>query len=111
MFGGNADVRAFNQTRHGLLEHDASISRGDLAFGDNLHFNETLFTVLADANPGVDYYNVTSAGQVMHVRLAGSLANNPNITSTAKELILRRGESAVYLGVMGDPLTGVAKKE
>ncbi|KAJ7814792.1 hypothetical protein B0H13DRAFT_2463949 [Mycena leptocephala] len=76
---------------HGLLEHDASISRGDIAFGDNLHFNETLFTVLADANPGVDYYNVTSAGQVMHARLADSLANNPNVTSTAKELILHSG--------------------
>ncbi|KAJ7835590.1 Cloroperoxidase [Mycena leptocephala] len=96
---------------HGLLEHDASVSRGDAAFGDNLHFNETLFTVLADANPGVDYYNVTSAGQVMHARLADSLARNPNVTSTAKELILRAGESAIYLGVMGDPLTGVAKKE
>jgi hypothetical protein len=47
----------------------------------------------------------------MHARLADSLANNPNVTSTAKELILRSGESAVYLGVMGDPLTGVAKKE
>ncbi|KAJ6460577.1 Cloroperoxidase [Mycena sanguinolenta] len=89
---------------HGLIEHDASISRGDVAFGDNLTFNETLFTVLADANPGVDYYNVTSAGQVMHARLADSVARNPN-------LILRSGESAFYLGIMGDPLTGVAKKE
>ncbi|KAJ6582238.1 Cloroperoxidase [Mycena capillaripes] len=96
---------------HGLLEHDASISRGDAALGDNLHFNETLFMVLADANPGVDYYNVTSAGQVMRARLADSLANNPNVTSTPKEFILRSGESAAYLSVMGDPLTGVAKKE
>ncbi|KAJ6460561.1 Cloroperoxidase [Mycena sanguinolenta] len=95
---------------HGLIEHDASISRGDFAFGDNLAFNETLFTVLADANPGVDYYNVTSAGQVMHARLADSVARNPNVTSTPKELILRSGESAFYLSVMGDPLTGVAKK-
>ncbi|KAF8202720.1 Cloroperoxidase [Mycena galopus ATCC 62051] len=96
---------------HSLIEHDASISRGDAAFGDNLSFNETLFTVLANANPGVDYYNVTSAGQVMHARLADSVARNPNLTSTPKELLLRSGESAFYLGVMGDPLTGVAKKE
>ncbi|KAJ6460551.1 Cloroperoxidase, partial [Mycena sanguinolenta] len=96
---------------HGLIEHDASISRGNVAFGDNLAFNETLFTVLADANPGVDYYNAMSAGQVMHARLADSVARNPNVTSTPKELILRSGESAFYLSVMGDPLTGVAKKE
>ncbi|KAJ7432419.1 Chloroperoxidase [Mycena galericulata] len=113
LLSGNEDVSLTLDALklHGLLEHDASISRGDAALGDNLHFNETLFTVLADANPGVDYYNVTSAGQVMHARLADSLANNPNVTSTPKELILRSGESAVYLSVMGDPLTGVAKKE
>ncbi|KAJ7705606.1 Cloroperoxidase [Mycena rosella] len=96
---------------HNLIEHDASISRGDFASGDNLHFNETLFSTLADANPGVDYYNATSAGQVQQERLAISLATNPNITNTLKEFLLRCRESALYLSVMGDPLTGVAPKK
>ncbi|KAJ7705604.1 Chloroperoxidase, partial [Mycena rosella] len=95
---------------HNLVEHDASISRGDFALGDNLHFNETNFSTLANANPGVDYYNATSAGQVQQERLAISLATNPNITNTLKEFLLRGRESALYLSVMGDPLTGVALK-
>jgi hypothetical protein len=94
-----------------MIEHDASLSRQDFALGDNLNFNETVFTTLANANPGVDYYNTTSAGQVMHARLADSLANNPNITNSPKSIGLRGVESALYLSVMGDPLTGIAPKK
>ncbi|KAJ7262422.1 Cloroperoxidase [Mycena rebaudengoi] len=96
---------------HNLIENDASLSRGDFAFGDNLHFNETIFSTLANSNPGVDYYNPTSAGQVQHDRLAISLATNPNITNTPKETQQRSGASALYLSVMGDPVTGVAPKK
>lgn len=96
---------------HNLIEHDASISRQDFALGDNLHFNETIFTTLANANPGVDFYNATSAGQVMHDRLAISLATNPNITNTPKEFLLRVRESGLYLSIMGNPMTGVASKQ
>ncbi|KAJ7704120.1 Cloroperoxidase [Mycena rosella] len=96
---------------HNLIEHDASISRNDLALGDNLHFNETVFSTLANANPGVDYYNATSAGQVQYARLADSVARNPNITNTLKEFVTRSAESALYLSVMGDPLTAVAPKK
>jgi len=96
---------------HNLIEHDASLSRGDFALGDNLHFNETIFTTLANSNPGVDYYNATSASQVQDSRLAISLATNPNITNTGKEFDVRTRESALYLSVMGNILTGVAPKK
>ncbi|KAJ7853598.1 Chloroperoxidase [Mycena leptocephala] len=96
---------------HNLIEFDASLSRSDFAVGDNLHFNETIFSTLANSNPGVDYYNVTSASEVQRARLADSLAINPNITNTLKELLFRTGTSALYLSVMGDPLTGVAPKK
>jgi hypothetical protein len=59
----------------------------------------------------VDYYNITSAGQVMHERLAISLATNPNVTNTPKEILLRSGTSAFYLMLMGDAFTGVAPKK
>ncbi|KAJ7275950.1 Cloroperoxidase, partial [Mycena rebaudengoi] len=96
---------------HNLLESDASLSRGDFALGDNLRFNETIFSTLANSNPTVDYYNITSAGQVQHDRLAISLATNPNITNTPKEIQGRSGASAFYLSVMGDPVTGIAPKK
>ncbi|KAJ7493559.1 Cloroperoxidase, partial [Mycena latifolia] len=96
---------------HNLIEHDASISRNDFAVGDNLHFNETVFSTLANANPGVNYYNATSAGLVQRDRLANSVAINPNVTNTLKEFLLRSRESALYLSIMGDPLTAVAPKK
>ncbi|KAJ6598218.1 Peroxidase, family 2-domain-containing protein [Mycena vulgaris] len=96
---------------HNLIEHDASLSRNDVALGDNLHFNETIFVTLANANPSADYYNATSAAEVQNARLAMSLATNPNITNTFKELAVRTVESGFYLSVMGDPLTGVAPKK
>jgi hypothetical protein len=80
----------YNQIhRHNLVEHDPSISRNDLVIGDNLHFNETVFSKLANVNPGVDFYNATFAGQVMHDRLADSLAQNPTTTNTRKKFELR----------------------
>ncbi|KAJ7714323.1 Cloroperoxidase [Mycena maculata] len=96
---------------HNLIEHDASISRQDFAIGDNLHFNETIFSTLANANPGVDYYDPTSAGQVQHARLANSVAINPNVTNTMKEFLLRSRESSLYLSIFGNISTGVAPKE
>ncbi|KAJ6510803.1 Cloroperoxidase [Mycena sanguinolenta] len=97
---------------HSLIEHDASVSRNDLAVtGDSLHFNETIFSTLTNSNPGVDYYNATSAAQVQNERLAISLATNPNITNTPKEFDIRTREAGLYLSVMGDPLTGVALKK
>lgn len=99
------------ESRHNLLEVDASLSRNDFALGDNLHFNETTFSTLVNSNPGVDYYNATSAGHVQRARPADPPAINPNVTNTLKELDFRTGASAQYLSVMGDPLTGVAPKK
>ncbi|KAJ7579896.1 Cloroperoxidase [Mycena floridula] len=96
---------------HNNIEHDASLSRGDFALGDNLHFNETIYQTLANSNPGVDFFNATSAGQVQKERLAISQATNPNNINTSKEFGARTGQSALYLSVFGDPITGVAPKE
>ncbi|KAK7039906.1 Chloroperoxidase [Favolaschia claudopus] len=96
---------------HGLIEHDASLSRVDAALGDPLHFSEQIFSTLAHSNPGVNYYNTTSAGHVQFARLADSLKKNPNVTNTPHEFKIRTRESAFYLSVMGEPLTGIAPKK
>ncbi|KAK7051531.1 hypothetical protein VNI00_004506 [Paramarasmius palmivorus] len=99
---------------HNAVEHDASLSRSDYALGSNYIFNATLYNeTLANSNPGVDYYNVTSAGLVQKARLADSLTRNPNVRNTIKEVTIRNGESALYLCTMGgcaDP-TGKAPKK
>jgi hypothetical protein len=99
--------------RHNIVEHDASISRNDFGdgTGDNVHFNETTFAVLANANPGKDYYDPTSAGEVQQTRLAHSIATNPLLVNTRKEFVLRSRESGLYLSIFGSALTGIAPKK
>ncbi|KAJ7750829.1 Peroxidase, family 2-domain-containing protein [Mycena metata] len=98
---------------HNIVEHDASISRNDFGdgSGDNVHFNETTFSTLANSNPGKDTYDPTSAGLVQKQRLADSVANNPLLVNTKKEFTLRSRESGLYLSIFGDPTTGVAPKK
>ncbi|KAJ7608015.1 Cloroperoxidase [Mycena polygramma] len=113
------DVNSFDKLSldaldlHNLIEHDASISRNDFGdgTGDNVHFNETTFSTLANSNPGKSYYDPASAGAVQRARLAHSVATNPNVTNTRKEFLLRSRESALYLSIMGNPLTGEAPKK
>ncbi|KAJ6468630.1 Cloroperoxidase, partial [Mycena vitilis] len=115
-----ADVNSFDKLSldaldlHNLIEHDASISRNDFGpdgTGDNVHFNETTFSTLVNSNPGKDYYEPASSGDVQRLRLAHSVATNPNVTNTRKEFLLRSRESALYLSIFGNPLTGEAPKK
>ncbi|KAJ7607503.1 Cloroperoxidase [Roridomyces roridus] len=96
---------------HNLVEHDASISRQDWALGDNLNFNETLFSVMANINPESDFYSPETAAQVQKMRLDDSIARNPSVTNTDKEFQLRCRESALYLSIFGNTTTGVAPKQ
>ncbi|KAL0065164.1 hypothetical protein AAF712_007834 [Marasmius tenuissimus] len=85
---------------HGNIEHDASVSRVDKEPGDHLPFNEEVFSILANSNPGVDYYNTTSTGIVQKIRLEQSQAENPKLVNTVREIQIRTRESALYLAVM-----------
>ncbi|KAK7049755.1 hypothetical protein VNI00_005786 [Paramarasmius palmivorus] len=96
---------------HGNIEHDASVSRQDRDLGDNVKFNEDIYTTLANSNPGMDYYDAISAGMVQQARMEQSQATNPTFRNTIKEFSIRTRESALYLMVMGDPETGMAPKK
>ncbi|EEB95661.1 hypothetical protein MPER_05330, partial [Moniliophthora perniciosa FA553] len=96
---------------HGNIEHDASVSRQDRDLGSNVVFDEEIYTTLANSNPGVDYYDTTSAGLVQKARMEQSRATNPNFRNTIKEFLIRTRESALYLTVMGNPETGMAPKQ
>ncbi|KAF9032678.1 Cloroperoxidase [Hymenopellis radicata] len=96
---------------HGNIEHDASVSRMDEALGSNWEFNEEIYSVLANSNPGSDNYNASSAGAVQHERLQQSLRDNNQTHNTLSEMTIRTRESALYLSVMGNATTGEAPKK
>jgi hypothetical protein len=66
---------------------------------------------MLNSNPGFDFYNATSQGQVQKARLSESKATNPNAKNTKKEFAIRTRESGLLLSVMGNVTTGVAPKE
>lgn len=97
---------------HENIEHDASLSRNDIYFGDNYSFNETFFSTLVNvSDPSSLAYNATDAGKAMKTRLEQSMATNPELINTSKEYVIRSREASLYLAVMGNATTGVAKKE
>lgn len=83
----------------------------DEALGSNWEFSEDVYSTLANSNPGVDYYNTTSAGEVQRLRLLDSIRDNNETHSTFSELTIRTRESVLYLTVMGNLTTGEAPKE
>ncbi|KAF5361316.1 hypothetical protein D9758_010258 [Tetrapyrgos nigripes] len=98
---------------HETFEHDISLSREDFNVdpnNDNIHFNETVFTTLANSNPGVDYYNATSAGFVQKDRQAIQNAVNPQLINNVKGFKIRTRESSLYIAVMGNITDGVATR-
>ncbi|KAF7296255.1 HEME-HALOPEROXIDASE domain-containing protein [Mycena chlorophos] len=98
---------------HNLIEHDASLSRSDYqnGTGDALHFNATIYSVMANSNPGSDYYNLTSTARVMYERLQYSIATNPTLINTMNEVTGRAATAALALTSMGNATTGVAPKK
>lgn len=92
------------------IEHDASLSRADyyLDNGDNYSFNETIFdTVLAYYN-GMENTSIPVAAKAKYNRVQTESKRDPKFTYTPQQFILSYGETALYLSVMGDPITGIA---
>lgn len=90
-----------------LLEHDASLSRQDYFLGDDLHFNQATFdTVLSHFTGPVT--TIQEASDARYARVKDSLARNPKVVYGARQLVLSYGETALYMSIMGDPVTGKA---
>lgn len=97
-----------NLDLHDLIEHDSSLSRNDIYFGDNHSFdNDKWQEVLAYAN-GSQTFDITSGAKAKYHRLQEQRRLNPELTYTPLQFVLSYGETALYLSVMGDPITGVA---
>ncbi|TQS33982.1 hypothetical protein Golomagni_05655, partial [Golovinomyces magnicellulatus] len=91
-----------------LIEHDASLSREDTYFGDALHFNQGVFDQVLAYFHDTDTATIPAASNARYARVKDSQATNPNVVYGARQLVLSYGETALYLSVMGDPVTGKA---
>ncbi|KAK4701101.1 hypothetical protein P7C70_g5137, partial [Phenoliferia sp. Uapishka_3] len=98
-----------NLDKHGVIEHDASLSRQDFHLGNNALFNQTLFDVVLGQLPaGATNFDFASAAAGRWQRVVDSKAKDPSFVYTPKELVLSYGETALYLSVLGSPISGGA---
>ncbi|KAK0935201.1 ccr4 associated factor [Friedmanniomyces endolithicus] len=108
--------------KHGYIEHDVSLSRNDIAFGDNSTFSKAVFEPLLQTyeasatRQGSNDAVKTSwktASEVRYARVKASKgkhdAEGGEWTYGLKESILSYGESALYLNLLGKD--GVAPLE
>lgn len=89
--------------RHNILEHDASLSRQDAFFGNNLVFDPTVFS--ETRGHWQETIDVPQAAAARMSRIQTSNLTNPTFgfTNIGKQFSV--GESAAYLIVLGNKTT------
>ena len=90
------------------IEHDASLSRLDFYQGDDHSFNNATWQTVVAYTQGSETFNISSAAHAKYNRVQTQRKVNPTFSYGPREFILSYGETALYLSVMGDPVTGIA---
>lgn len=97
--------------KHNFIEHDVSLSRGDIAFGSNSDYSPEEFKIIfdmyseahADGPKGTTTYE--SASKARYARVVASKEKHERAGKEfhygIKELILSYGETALFLNVLG----------
>ncbi|RGP77035.1 hypothetical protein FLONG3_4864 [Fusarium longipes] len=96
--------------KHGIIEHDGSLSRADTFFGDNHSFNETIWAQTS-SHFTESTISIRTAAKARNERLKIAAATNPeyDLPSSGNQASLI--ETALYLIVFGNPKDGNAKTE
>ncbi|KAH7323476.1 Chloroperoxidase [Rhexocercosporidium sp. MPI-PUGE-AT-0058] len=109
--GSNATFNLDDINTHGVIEHDGSLSRNDIYFGDNHSFNSTIWNSVA-ASFTNKTISLATAISARSTRLATAAAVNPNFNMTAGDAQFSGIETALYMTVFADPdVTSQARTE
>jgi hypothetical protein len=92
---------------HDVLEHDGSLSRNDIYFGDNLHFNESIWSEVT-AFFTDDVISIPTAAQARASRVTVAEDVNPDFSIPLSIATNSYFETALYLVTFGEKLVGNA---
>ncbi|CVK95124.1 related to chloroperoxidase [Fusarium mangiferae] len=108
--GNNGTFNLDDLNKHGVIEHDGSLSRADIFFGDNHSFNETIWAATAShfTEPTI---SIATAAKARKDRLKAAEAANPEFSLPADLQQFSFIETALYLSVFGNLNDGNAKTE
>ncbi|KAK1585898.1 Chloroperoxidase [Colletotrichum navitas] len=108
--GNNATFNLDDLNTHGIIEHDGSLSRNDIYFGDNHSFNLTIWeSVASDFTDST--ISIPTAAKARVARLQAAAAANPKFNLTADGTQFSFIETALYLSVFGNLDDGNARTE
>jgi hypothetical protein len=97
-------------SKHGILEHDLSLSRNDAALGDNTSFDQYIWGNVMKTYGDEENTNFKLASKAHYERFLACKkaheAAGKDFQYGIKELILSYGETALFLGLLGDPKNG-----
>ncbi|CAJ0543346.1 Ff.00g005320.m01.CDS01 [Fusarium sp. VM40] len=108
--GNNVTFNLDDLKKHGVIEHDGSLSRGDIYFGDNISFNETIWESTA-AHFTESTISIKTAAKARKDRLEAAAAVNPEFSLPASQAQFSFIETALYLSVFGNTDDGNANTE
>lgn len=93
-----------------VIEHDGSLSRNDIYFGDNHSFNAKIWESVAVAFTNTTI-SIPTAAKARVARLQAAAAANPEFNLTADGTQFSFIETALYLSVFGNLDDGNANTE
>lgn len=96
--------------KHGVIEHDVSLTRDDIASGDNHTFNKDIWQRYLDNYGDSKETSFALCSKARYDRVAASkrthFLNAKDFGYGIKEAVLSYGETALLLGLLGDPKNG-----
>ncbi|KAJ3101355.1 hypothetical protein HDU97_001396 [Phlyctochytrium planicorne] len=99
---GTEVVDLYQLNKHGGIEHDSSLSRSDTYFGDNFHFNKTLYAQMKSFSTDGKYLTLDQLTKFRAAREADSKKRNPEWDFGIKQQFTAYGEAALLLIAMSD---------
>ena len=93
-----------------VIEHDSSLSRNDVFFGDNNNFNPAIFDTVA-AHFTEETISIETAAKARTDRIAAARSVNPEFNFTENENQFSLFESALYLRTFGCGTEGKARRD
>jgi len=96
--------------KHGVIEHDVSLSRNDFSLGDNNSFDADVWQTFTDQFESEDTIDVPTVSNARWHRLLACSEDHVRqgikLQYGVKEMLFGYGESALYLAVFGDAEKG-----
>ena len=115
--GNSSTFHLADLAKHDAIEFDGSLSRNDIYFGDNLHYDPAIFATVAknlglhDDGHGKDkYVTVEVAAKARAARVKEAMRVNPTFNASVNEMSGSPGTTALYLVTLFDDEADAAPK-